>query len=61
MSDAFREPMRLMVAEGAVVILGPDALAAAFTPEAAEESAQRLLEAAAEARNSRPAQTASES
>jgi len=55
--DAYSEPLRLVVAEGAVVILGPDGLAAALTPEAAEESARRLLAAAAQARRDPSAQS----
>lgn len=50
MGDAFCEPMTLVVSEGAVVILGPDGMAAALTPDAAEESGRRLIAAAAEAR-----------
>ena len=46
--------MTLVVAEGSVVILGPNGLAGALTPEAAEESARRLLAAAAEARSFAP-------
>jgi len=49
-SDAFREAMTLVVADGAVVILGPDGMSAALTPDAAEESARRLMVAADEAR-----------
>lgn len=40
----------MVISEGAVVILGPDGLAAALTPEAAEESGRRLIAAAADAR-----------
>lgn len=47
---AFDEPLNVRVAEGAVVILGPDAAALALTPEAAERSAERLRDAAQEAR-----------
>jgi len=54
LGDAFREPMTLVVAEGAVVILGPNGLSGALTPEAAEESARRLLAAAEEARSFAP-------
>lgn len=52
MNDAFSDPMTLMVSEGAVVVLGPNGLAAALTPDAAEESARRLFAAAALARSS---------
>lgn len=47
---AFDEPLSVRVAEGAVVIVGPDAAALALTPEAAERSAERLRNAADEAR-----------
>lgn len=50
MSDAFSEPITLLVSEGAVVVLGPNGLAAPLTPDAAEESARRLFAAAALAR-----------
>ena len=50
MSDAFCVPITVVISEGAVVILGPDGLAAALTPDAAEESGRRLIAAAAEAR-----------
>jgi hypothetical protein len=43
--------MTLVATEGSVVILGPDGMAAALTPDAAEESARRMLAAAAEARS----------
>ena len=50
MSEAYSEAMTVRVVEGEVVILGPDGLSAALTPEAAEESARRLKAAAQEAR-----------
>ena len=50
MREVFREPVTLAVSEGTVVILGPEGMAAALTPAAAEESALRLLDAAAKAR-----------
>lgn len=50
MSDALSEPMTMVVSEGAVVVLGPSGIAAALTPQAAEESARRLLAAAERAR-----------
>ena len=50
MSSAYSEPMTVHSVDGEVVITGPDAVAVALTPEAAEESAQRLGAAAAEAR-----------
>lgn len=49
-SEAFDEPMTVTAVDGEVVVLGPDAIAAALTPDAAEESARRLMTAAEEAR-----------
>lgn len=37
--------------EGQVMLDGPDGVAVSMTPEAAEETAQQLLQAASEARN----------
>jgi len=45
--------MTVQSIDGEVVITGPDAIAAALTPEAADESARRLTAAAAEARQQR--------
>lgn len=49
MIEVFSEAMAVEVADGAVVILGPNGFAGSLTPEAAEESARRLLAAAASA------------
>ncbi|HEY8571966.1 hypothetical protein [Phenylobacterium sp.] len=49
-TEAYPEPMTVSVIEGEVVILGPDAVSVALTPEAAEESARRLIAAARQAR-----------
>lgn len=46
----YSEPMTVHVVEGEVVVLGPDGVAVSLTPEAAEESANRLNTAASEAR-----------
>lgn len=43
---ALDTPMTVEVVDGEVVVLGPNAIAVALTPRAAEESARRLLEAA---------------
>lgn len=43
---AFKEPMTVMVVDGEIVVLGPDAVAVSITPEAAKESGQRLIAAA---------------
>lgn len=48
--SAYSEPMTAVPVEGEVVILGPKAVALSMTPEAAEESARRLMAAAAQAR-----------
>lgn len=50
MGEAFSIPMIVEVVDGEVVVLGPDAVAISLTPAAAEESARRLLDAAAAAR-----------
>ena len=56
--NAFKEPfsdaMTAQAVEGEVGGLGPDSVAVALTPEAAEESARRLAAAAAEARRQPP-------
>jgi hypothetical protein len=49
-TEAYSEPMTVRVVDGDVVVLGPDAVAVSLTPDAAEESARRLVEAAGEAR-----------
>lgn len=51
--ELFDQPMEVTSIGGAVVVLGPDAVAIAFTPGAAEASADLLREAAARARESR--------
>lgn len=45
-----REPSEVIVEEGEVIVEGPDGVAVTLTPDAAEETARRLAEAAAEAR-----------
>lgn len=47
----FSEPMTAQPVEGEVVVLGPDSVGVALTPDAAEESARRLAKAAREARS----------
>ena len=44
--DAFDVPMTVQVVDGEVVVLGPNGVAIALTPEAARVSGERLLEAA---------------
>jgi hypothetical protein len=45
------EPGRVVVIDGEVVQDGPDGVAVSMTPDAAEVTAHRLVEAAVEARN----------
>lgn len=47
--DPFDVPMTVQVVEGEVVVLGPNGLAIALTPEAARVSAERLSAAASAA------------
>lgn len=56
MKPALSEPIRVMAVEGEVVLLGPTAMAVSLTPEAAEESARRLIAAAEQARTQAPAE-----
>lgn len=44
------DPMTAQAIDGEVVVLGPNAVGVSMTPDAAEESARRLTEAAREAR-----------
>ncbi|HEY0625980.1 MAG TPA: hypothetical protein VGD10_04525 [Allosphingosinicella sp.] len=44
------QPSQVIAESGEVQMDGPDGIAAALTPEAAEETGRRLLEAATEAR-----------
>ena len=44
------QPSDVAAEEGEVLIEGPNGLALAMTPEAAEETARRMLQAALEAR-----------
>lgn len=46
----FSEPSEVSIEQGEVIVEGPDGVAVTFTPDAAEETARRLAEAAAEAR-----------
>lgn len=50
MIEDYSKPMKVAAFEGTVLIEGPGATCGAFTPEAAEQSARRLLEAAHTAR-----------
>lgn len=44
------EPSSVSAEQGQVLVDGPDGVATALTPDAAEETARRLAQAAAEAR-----------
>ena len=46
----FAQPSEVNAEEGDVLVEGPDGVAVSLTPEAAEETARRLVDAAAEAR-----------
>ena len=46
----YEEPSEVSAENGAVVVAGPDEVDVAMTPEAAEETSNRLLEAAMQAR-----------
>ena len=50
---AYDEPLVVRESNGEVVITGPGAMAAALTPNAAEATAQKMIEAAQEARKNR--------
>lgn len=54
LDKAFDEPMNVHAIDGEVVVLGPDSVGVALTPDAAEESARRLTQAAREARTQEP-------
>ena len=44
------EPSEVDAEEGEVIVDGPDGVAVSFTPEAADETSDRLLKGAAKAR-----------
>ena len=51
--NAFDTPSETDAVDGEVVLRGPDGVALSMTPEAAEETGRRLLQAAASARRQR--------
>ncbi|NJC42432.1 osmotically-inducible protein OsmY [Brevundimonas alba] len=53
MDDLYQDPIDVVVTDGAVVLFGPGSLSGAFTPDAAEQTARALLEAAEQARAAR--------
>ena len=44
------QPSEVIAEEGKVIVEGPNGVAITFVPDAAEETARRLLQAAADAR-----------
>lgn len=51
--DVFEHPMSVTAIEGRVTITGPDGMVGTLTPQAARDSARRLLEAADDAEGGR--------
>ena len=51
--EPFEEPSKVKVTGGTVKVRGPDAVDVEMTPEAAEETSDRLLEGAMKARGNR--------
>lgn len=49
----YDEPSSVDATEGAVIVKGPDAVDVRLTPQAAEETSERLLEGAMKARGQR--------
>jgi hypothetical protein len=49
----YDEPSKVTAEEGVVAVVGPDAVDLAITPEAAEETADRLVSEAVRARGQR--------
>ena len=48
--EIYDEPSEVRAVDGAVAVDGPDAVSVRFTPDAAEETSERLLSASFEAR-----------
>jgi hypothetical protein len=51
--DVYAEPSKVEAVEGQVEVDGPDAVDVALTPEAAEETSERLLSQSLKARGQR--------
>ena len=51
--EPFEEPSEVKVTDGSVKVHGPDDVHVEMTPEAAEETSDRLLEGAMKARGNR--------
>jgi hypothetical protein len=54
---AYGEPSSVAAIEGEVVMMGPDGVGVSMTPEAAEETADRLKAGAAEAKRQQAGRT----
>lgn len=52
---SYSEPSEVDVEQGQVIVEGPDGVAVTLTPDAAEETGRRMIDAAAQARNAPPA------
>lgn len=52
-SEVYEEPSKVRAVDGRVEVAGPDAVDIALTPEAAEETSERLLGQAFKARGQR--------
>ena len=50
MDKAHRTPSNVFAEDGEVIVEGPDGVAFSMTPDAAEETSERMLSGAAEAR-----------
>jgi putative intracellular protease/amidase len=53
-----KQPSHVTAEAGEVNVDGPDGVATSFTPDAAEETGRRLVDAASEARTQLPGQSA---
>ena len=51
--EIYNEPTHVEAEDGAVILKGPDAVDVRMTPQAAEETSERLLEGAMKARGQR--------
>lgn len=54
---AYDEATKVSVEDGEIVLDGPDGVGLSMTPEAAEETGRRLMEAASRARGERDGRT----
>lgn len=49
-TGAHSDPSDVVAEQGEIIVEGPDGVAVTFTPDAAEETARRLMAAVSEAR-----------